>query len=106
ADLLNTAARAVAGAREIHAVHIVAAEELDPSRETLLVADPELPDIRRPMTSEARAEYLAAFGAWRDEIAHEWSDAGASYTLGISGAENPDHLIRRITAPRGMAASA
>lgn len=106
ADMLNTAARAVAGAREIHAVHVVAPEELDPSRETLLVADPELPDIRRPMTSEARAEYLAAFGAWRDDIAHGWSDAGVSYTLGIVAVENPDHLIRRITAPRGMAASA
>lgn len=106
ADMLTTAARAVAGAREIHALHVIAREELDPSRETLLVADPEVPDIRRPMTGEARIEYLSAFAAWRDGIAHAWSDAGVSYAVGVAGAENPDHFIRRVTAPRGMAASA
>ena len=105
-ELLATAARAVVGAREVHAIHIVAPEELDPPRDTLLVADPELPDIRRPMTSEARGEYLAAFAAWRDYIAHAWSDTGVSYSMAIAGAEEADHLIRRITAPRGMSASA
>ncbi|MEO5579078.1 MAG: DUF58 domain-containing protein [Gemmatimonadaceae bacterium] len=105
-DLLAIASRSVVGAREIHAVHIVAPEELDPSRETLLVADPEQPDVRRPMTSDARSQYLAAFSAWREDLAHVWSDAGVSYTIGVAGAETPDHLIRRITAPRGVAASA
>lgn len=105
-ELLATAARAVVGAREVHAIHVVAPEELDPRRDTLLVADPELPDIRRPMTSEARGEYLAAFAAWRDDIAHSWSDAGVSYSMAVAGAEDVEHLIRRITAPRGMATSA
>ncbi len=106
ADLLVNAARAVVGARELHAIHIVAPEEMEPSRETRLVADPELPDVRRPLTDEARAQYLTAFSAWRDGIAHDWSDAGVSYTLALAGAEEPASFIRRVTAPRGMAASA
>ena len=105
-ELLNNAARAVAGGREVHALHIVAPEELDPQRETLLVSDPEDPEVRRPLTGDARQAYLAAFGAWRDRISHDWSDAGVSYSMAIVGSEAPDHLIRRIAAPRGVAASA
>lgn len=102
-DLLANAARAVAGSREVHAVHIVASEELDPSRETLLVADPERPDIRRPMTGDARAEYLTAFASWRDGLAHAWSDAGVSYSVAVPGNETPDHIVRRIATGRGTA---
>lgn len=105
-DMLANASRAVLGAREVHALHIVAEEELDPPRETLLVSDPEATDVRRPLTSDARDAYLTAFAAWRDGIAHDWSDAGVSYTLAVAGGETPDHLIRRVTAPRGVAASA
>lgn len=104
-DLLNSAARAVAASKEVHAIHIVAAEEIDPSRETLLVSDPELPDVRRPLTGDARDSYLSAFGSWRERISHDWSDAGVSYTLAVAGSEAPDHLIRRITAPRGIGAA-
>ncbi|HZK77943.1 MAG TPA: hypothetical protein VFC35_03475, partial [Gemmatimonadaceae bacterium] len=105
-DLLANAARGIVGAKEIHAIHIVASEEIDPPRETLLVADPELPDVRRPMTADARDAYVAAYESWRESIAHDWSDAGVSYTMAVVGEEAPDHLIRRIAAPRGVAASA
>lgn len=105
-DLLSNAARAVVGGREVHAIHVVAAEEIDPPGETLLVSDPESPEIRRPLTGDARDAYVAAFSKWRDTIAHDWSDAGISYTIAVVGAEAPDHLIRRITAPRGVAATA
>jgi uncharacterized protein (DUF58 family) len=105
-DLLNNAARAIVGGKEVHAIHIVAPEEIDPPRETLLVSDPEAPDIRRPLTRDARDVYLESFSRWRDQIAHDWSDAGVSYTVAVTGSEEPDHLIRRITAPRGIAASA
>ena len=105
-DLLNNAARAIAGGREVHAVHVIAPEEIDPPRETLLVSDPEAPDVRRPLTGDARDAYLEAFGRWRDRIAHDWSEAGVSYNIAIVGSEAPDHIIRRVTAPRGMAASA
>lgn len=105
-DMLSTAARAIVGGKEVHAIHVIAPEELDPSRETVLVADPELPDVRRPLTADARDAYVKAYTSWRDMIAHDWSDAGVSYTVAIAGEEAPDHLIRRIAAPRGVAASA
>ena len=105
-DLLNNAARTVVGSREVHAIHVVAHEEIDPPRETLLVSDPEAPDIRRPLTGDARDAYISAFAAWRDRLSHDWSDSGISYTMAVVGAEAPDHLIRRIAAPRGVTASA
>jgi uncharacterized protein (DUF58 family) len=105
-DLLGTASRWVAAGREIHAIHIVAPEELDPSHETSMVSDPESTEIRRPMMAESRDQYLAAFAQWRDKIAHQWSDAGISYTVGVPGDESPDHLIRRITVGRSGAAIA
>lgn len=105
-DLLNNAARAIVSTREVHAIHVVAPEEIDPARETVLVSDPEAPDIRRPLTRDGRNDYLSAYSAWRDRISHDWSDAGVSFTLGIVGEEGPDHLIRRITAPRGVAVTA
>ena len=105
-ELLSNAGRAVAAGKEVHAVHIVAPEEIEPPRETLLVSDPENTDIRRPLTGDARDAYLVAYSAWREKIAHDWNDAGVSFSLAVAGEEAPDHLIRRITAPRGIAASA
>ena len=104
-DLLSNAAREVVSAREVHAIHIVAPEEIEPPREAL-VSDPEAPDVRRPLTRDARDVYRAAFSAWRDRISHDWSDAGVSYSVAIVGEESPDHVIRRIVAPRGVAATA
>jgi len=106
AELLNVASRWVVAGREVHAIHIVAKEELDPSRESVMVSDPEMPDVRRPLVGEARGRYLETFGAWRDALAHDWSDAGVSYTLGVPGDETPDHLIRRVAAIRSGAAAA
>ena len=105
-ELLNNAARSIVAAREVHAIHIVAPEEINPPSETLLVSDPEVPDIRRPLMGDARDAYIENFSRWRENIAHEWSDAGVSYTAAIVGAETPDHLIRRIAGPRGIAATA
>lgn len=105
-ELLATAARGIVGAKEIHAIHVVAPEELEPPRESLLVADPEDPDVRRPLTADARDTYVLTYASWRESIAHDWSDAGASYTLVVAGDEAPDHIIRRIAAPRGVSASA
>ena len=104
-ELLGNAARAIVSAREVHAIHIVAPEEIDPPRETLLVSDPEAPEVRRPLTRDARDVYLTAYAAWRERLAHDWSDAGVAFTQAIVGEEAPD-LIRRITAPRSIAASA
>jgi hypothetical protein len=71
-----------------------------------MVSDPETPSMRRALTGETRGSYISAYAAWRDQIAHEFADAGVAYTQAIVGEEAPDHLIRRITAPRGVAATA
>jgi uncharacterized protein (DUF58 family) len=105
-ELLSVASRWVVAGREVHAVHVVAREELDPSRESAMVSDPEAPEVRRPMVGEARDRYIEAFAAWRDGLAHDWSDAGVSYTIGVPDEETPDHLIRRVTAIRTGAGAA
>jgi uncharacterized protein (DUF58 family) len=105
-ELLSNVSRAVVAGKEVHAIHVVAPQEIDPPRETLLVSDPEDPDVRRPLTGDARDQYLAAFSRWRDEVAHNWSDAGVQYSVAIIGEEPPEHIVRRVTAPRGIAVSA
>ena len=105
-DLLASVSRAVVAGKEMHALHIIAPEEIDPPRETLLVSDPEDTDIRRPLTGDARDVYLKSFATWRERIAHDWSEAGVSYSTAIVGEEGPDHLVRRVTAPRGIAVTA
>ena len=106
AELLTVASRWVAAGREVHAVHVIAREEIDPPREAAMVSDPEATDMRRALTSETRDGYIEAFTAWRDRLAHEFTEAGVAYSTAIVGEETPDHLIRRITAPRGVAATA
>jgi uncharacterized protein (DUF58 family) len=105
-ELLTVASRLVAAGREVHAVHVIAPEEIDPRSEAAMVSDPEALSVRRALTSDTREQYVAAYAAWRDRIAHDFSDAGVAYATAIVGDETPDHLIRRITAPRGMSASA
>jgi uncharacterized protein (DUF58 family) len=105
-ELLTVASRLVAAGREVHAVHVIAAEEIDPPSDAAMVSDPEVASVRRALTDETRDSYIAAYAAWRDQIAHEYADAGVAYTTAIVGEETPDHLVRRITAPRGVAAIA
>ena len=105
-ELLTVASRLVAAGREVHAVHVIAQEEIDPSAGAAMVSDPEAPELRRALTTDTRASYLAAYGDWRDRIAHEFAEAGVAYTTAIVGEETTEHLIRRVTAPRGVAATA
>jgi len=105
-EFLTVASRLVAAGREVHAVHVIAHEEIDPSTAAAMVSDPEAPELRRALTTDTRELYLAAFGDWRDRIAHEFAEAGVAYSTAIVGDETTEHLIRRITAPRGVAATA
>jgi len=105
-ELLAVAGHWVVAGREVHAVHVVAREELDPPRENAMVCDPELDEIRRPMVGDTREQYLASFATWREKVAHDWSDAGISYALAVPGEETADHLIRRIVAMHSGAMSA
>jgi uncharacterized protein (DUF58 family) len=106
AELLTVASRWVAAGREVHAVHVIAREEIDPAREAATVSDPEAPEMRRALTGDTRDAYIAAYAAWRDRIAHDFTEAGVAYATAVVGEETPEHLIRRITAPRGVAATA
>lgn len=105
-ELLTVASRLVAAGREVHAVHLIAPEEINPASDAAMVSDPEAAATRRALTSDTREQYLASFGKWRDYIAHEFAEAGVVYSMAIVGDETPDHLVRRLTAPRGMAAMA
>ena len=104
-DLLASVSRAVVAGKEMHALHVIAPQEIDPPKETLLVSDPENPDVRRPLTGDARDAYLKSYSQWREHIAHDWSEAGVAYSIAIVGEEEPDHLIQRVTVPRVIAAT-
>ncbi|MBC7790506.1 MAG: DUF58 domain-containing protein [Anaerolineae bacterium] len=96
--------RIVAGA-EVHAVHILAREELDPPTAPILAKDPEHPNVLRPLVDETRAEYLAIFSTWRDGLAKSWRDARASYSQVITD-ETASQAIRRIVRPPAQMATA
>jgi len=106
AEILTVASRLVAAGREVYAIHVLAREEVDPGGDAATVTDPEANEVRRALTGETRDEYLAAFGSWRERVAHDFSDAGVIYSNVVTDDETPDHAIRRITAPRGVSAIA
>ena len=82
---------------EVHVVHIVAREELDPPRSAVTAADPEDPRIRRPLVDGAREGYVGAFAQWRRETADRIRTTGASYLETVTG-EPADRVVRRIAA--------
>ena len=103
-DALLAASRTfVASGGELHAIHVVDQGELDPDPKKLLLADPENPATRRPMSPPARAAYLRRFGAWREQLARDWRAAGAVYSMVVPGQEPLRQTIRRITTPAGAA---
>ena len=106
AEILTVVGRLVAAGREVQVVHVIAGEEIDPPSDAAMVTDPEAPSVRRALIGETRDAYSTAYAAWRDRAAHEFSDAGVAYTRAIIGEETPEHLIRRLTAPRGVSAIA
>jgi uncharacterized protein (DUF58 family) len=100
--LLARATSAIARGVEVHAVHIVAGEEIDPQHDATLVSDPEAPDHKRPFSHGDREAYRASFAAWRDGLASDWRAAGAFYTQVITGREPVEQSVRRIVSPAGV----
>lgn len=103
-DLLGDAEAMLAGARlhmarggEVFLVHVIAQDELDPPRRTLLAVDPELPDLHRLLDSGARDAYLRGFADWRTTTAAAWRGSGAAYTVATTD-ESPAAVVRRIVA--------
>ena len=101
-DLLTRARELVVAGREIHAVHVVAREELDPRTEGSVVTDPELPSLRRPLDDGDIVEYQKSFAAWRESLAADWRAAGVSYNLATTE-ELADRVVRRVAAPIAQA---
>ena len=105
ADALRAeAARAMAGGAEVHVVHVVARAELEPPERALLAVDPENAAVRRPLTPETRAAYVAAFAAWRAAESRRWREAGAVHTQ-VTDDEPADRAVRRVVAAQGAAGS-
>ena len=100
-ELLRSAAVHVAAGGEVHVIHIVAREEIDPPRRAILAADPEAPTMQRLLVDATRRGYLEAFGEWRATMARRWRAAGASYVEVVTG-EEPAHAVRRIVEPAAL----
>ncbi len=96
ADALRQAAGAhAARGGDVHALHVVAAQELAPPRELALAVDPEDARVRRPFDAAARAAYVERFGAWRASLARAWRQAGAAYAQ-VTTDEAPARAVRRV----------
>jgi uncharacterized protein (DUF58 family) len=105
ADDVFARARALfADGREVYAVHVVAAEELDPGVAGVVI-DPEDAHVRRPLGESELAEYRGAFATWREELARRWHDAGAVYHLARTD-EAPERVVRRVVTPAAPSAGA
>jgi uncharacterized protein (DUF58 family) len=80
---------------DVHAVHVVAREEIDPSAQAIRAVDPESASIIRPFDAAMRSRYLASFAEWRQRVAASWRHAGATWTT-VRTDEDPALGIRRV----------
>jgi uncharacterized protein (DUF58 family) len=94
-DLLAAARLHSAAGREVHLVHIVAREELDPPRRSFLATDPERPGVQRLLIDADRRRYSEAFAAWRADMARQWRAAGAVYVESVTDAD-PARSVRHV----------
>jgi uncharacterized protein (DUF58 family) len=94
---LKVAKELIAGASEVHAVHVVAREELEPAGAAFLATDPEDASIARAFVGETRAAYQEAFAAWRRATARAWRAGLAAFTE-VADDEPAARVVRRITA--------
>jgi uncharacterized protein (DUF58 family) len=96
-ELRRRAGEVAAAGGEVHAVHVVADEEIDPPSRSVLAVDPEDPTVARPFVAEARAEYVERFASWREQLAASWRGEGLSYTMAVVS-EAPSRVVRRVTS--------
>jgi len=100
-EALRHAAAARGGAGgDVHVLHIVSHEELDPPPAVALAVDPEDATLERPLDVEARAAYVTRFAEWREAVAREWRLAGAAYRQ-VQAEDDPALVVRAVaTAAR------
>ena len=94
-DVRRRAGEVAAAGGEVHAIHVVADEELDPPAHSFLAVDPEDAALVRPFVAEARTAYLERFAAWRTEVAASWRAEGLSYTV-ARVSEPASRVVRRV----------
>ncbi len=85
----------VASGGEVHAVRMIAREELDLPSRGFTAVDPEDDGVARPFAPGARDGYLERFRAWGDDVAARWRQAGAFWTDVVSD-ELPVAAVRRV----------
>jgi uncharacterized protein (DUF58 family) len=92
----RTAAGALLAAHsDVHAVHVVAREELEPTRQAIRAIDPENASLVRPLDDVMWARYAATYADWRQRVAAGWRHAGATWTMVMSD-EDPALAVRRV----------
>jgi uncharacterized protein (DUF58 family) len=96
-ETLRRARELIAGGTEVHAVHLVAREELEPRAPTL-ATDPESPEVRRPLIAETLPVYQRAFAEWRRLTGRTWRAGGAVFTEVVTD-EPAARAVRRICGP-------
>jgi uncharacterized protein (DUF58 family) len=94
-DLLRAASVHIVAGGEVHVVHVVAREELEPAKRAMLATDPEQPGFQRFLVDATRRGYQEAFGDWRSETARRWRAVGASFVQVVTD-EPAAHAVRRI----------
>jgi len=94
-DVRRRAGEVAAAGGEVHAIHVVADEEMDPPARSMLAVDPEDASIARPFVAESRATYLERFAAWRNEVAAAWRAEGLTHTLARTS-EPASRIARRV----------
>jgi uncharacterized protein (DUF58 family) len=93
---IRTAASALLVAHcDVHAVHVVAREELEPARQAIRAIDPENASIVRPLDDVMWARYVSNFADWRQQVAAGWRHVGASWTM-VRTDEDAALAVRRV----------
>ena len=80
---------------DVHAVHVIAREELEPARQAIRAVDPENASIVRPLDDVMWSRYASNFAEWRQQVAASWRHAGALWTSVTTG-EDPAMAVRRV----------
>ena len=103
----TSASALIAANCDVHAVHVVAREELDPPTQAIRALDPEDSSIVRPFDEAMRARYLANYLEWRQRVAAAWRHTGATWTQVVTD-EDPALAVRRVigSSSGGVTASA
>jgi uncharacterized protein (DUF58 family) len=92
--LLRAVTAHAARGAEVHAVRVIAREEIDPPDYAFTAIDPESPTVMRPFDPGARRRYQARFIEWGAHLAARWRATGAAARWSDVTTDEP--LIRAI----------